>query len=161
MKNRLTLVIVAVIGGGMGWSFKIPLGTLLGTIITLVVYQLFRDKLKPLSLATKKIIQSLVGGMIGLTFTNDTVHTLLTLWRPSLLLLLSHLCITCLVILTLVKLLKWDYLTAISSAAPAGLSEIVVITDGMKLPMTTIVSIHLFRVIIILITIPISIALLF
>ncbi|WP_096187173.1 AbrB family transcriptional regulator [Evansella halocellulosilytica] len=159
MKERIVLIFAALTGGTIGWFSGIPLGVMLGAAGAVVVLQSFWRRITPISSKIKKNIQSLIGGLIGLNFSSDLLHTLSSLWKPALLLIFSHILVTSLVVLFLNRFLKWDLLTAACSAAPAGISEIVVITDGLNLPMNTIISTHLFRLALILVIVPLSILL--
>ncbi|WP_096439063.1 AbrB family transcriptional regulator [Alteribacter populi] len=161
MNERFVLASASLAGGTVGWFAGIPLGVMIGAIVAVAILQVMWKKISPLRPSIKKGIQSLIGGITGLNFSSDLFQTLSTLWKPALLLLFFQIVVTSLVVLILNRFLKWDLLTAACSAAPAGLSEIVVITDGLNLPMTTIISIHLFRVVLILTIVPISLALLF
>lgn len=160
MIDRFILFLAALLGGGIGWFTGLPLGTMLGSVCGVITVQLIHKKAKPLANWVRRGIQSLIGGMIGLSVTSDIISKLPALWGPALLLMIVHVFITVIVVLILNKGFKWDLATSVCSAAPAGLSEMAILAQDFNLPMTRIVTIHIFRVLIIIATVPVLVTIL-
>lgn len=160
-RERLFLGCAALAGGAVGYFIGIPLGVMLGSASGVLLLQTFWKRLKPMKVMSKKSIQSLIGGITGLNLSASLFETLFSLWHIIFIFIFIHIFSVCVLVLMLHRCLKWDLITAICSAVPAGLSEIVVLTDGLNVPMHTIIISHLLRVTIILLVIPISLTFIF
>jgi uncharacterized protein len=56
------------------------------------------------------------------------------------------------------RYLKYDICSALASSAPAGMSEMALIAERYETDIPTVLSIHLFRVVVIITTVPIIVS---
>ena len=152
---------LAILGGAVGYLTKFPLGPLLGALFVIAAIQLKTNQLPALPPKAKRIIQMLMGGSIGLTFTDETFSVLTSIWLPALLLPLMQIGFCLLLALFLKKVLKFDILTAVCSTAPAGMTEMIVLAERYPVHVPTVVTIHLYRLILIVSVMPFIIYYLF
>lgn len=151
----LLLIVAALIAGLAGFMTGFPLGTLLGAMAIVIFINFKTEMYSPLPIRVKRMIQTFIGGSIGLTFTAETFYVLHTLIIPALLISLLTIVSAILLAMILTKLLKVDRTTSICGLAPAGMSEMVLIAEEEQANVPTVVTMHLFRILTIVTIIPI------
>lgn len=151
----LLLVFVALLGGMSGYLTGFPIGALLGTLFAVITIKFLTNKYSTMPLTLKRCVQTFVGANIGLSFTNETFLILPKLLLPGLLLTLLTVTFSLILAYLLSRFLNVDKLTAVCGLAPAGMSEIVIIAESHQVNITTIVTMHLFRIITIVTCIPV------
>jgi uncharacterized protein len=153
-KPWLIVFVLGFVGAIIGFSTGFPLGVVLGSVFLISIWKLTKNDLPKLPIQAKRIIQVIVGGSIGLAFTNQTFSILKSIWLPAILISLINILLALALAFTFHRLLKFDILTSLASSAPAGMSEMVLLAEKYDTNVSTVVSIHLFRVIVIITTIP-------
>ncbi|MFV8827310.1 AbrB family transcriptional regulator [Alkalihalobacterium sp. APHAB7] len=161
MKRWVITSMLAIIGGWLGFMTSFPLGPLLGSLLIIAIVQMKTNTLPPLPMKAKRMIQMLLGGSIGLTFSQETFSILSTVWLHALLLPLLQISGALLLALFLKKFLKFDTLTAVCSSAPAGMTEMIVLAEKYPVSVPTVVTLHLFRLMLIVSVMPFLIYYLF
>lgn len=154
MKRWIITSFLALIGGFIGYLTKFPLGPLLGALIVIAVVQIKTASLPVLPQKAKRIIQMLLGGSIGLSFTEKTFTVLSSVWLPAIILPILQISFCLLLAFVLIKVLKFDTMTAILSTAPAGMSEMIIIAENYPVHTPTVVTIHLYRLMLIVSVMP-------
>ncbi|MBU8904975.1 AbrB family transcriptional regulator [Desertibacillus haloalkaliphilus] len=154
MKRWVTTSALALLGGTIGFFSGFPLGALLGSLLVIAAVQLKTKQLPPLPKKIKRIIQMLLGGSIGLTFNEETFAALASVWTAALLIPLLQIMIAFLLAYFLKTTLKFDPLTAICSTAPAGMTEMIVLAEKYPISVPTVVTIHLYRLLLIVTVTP-------
>lgn len=151
------MIVIAFLGGFLGFLTNFPIGPLLGSLLAIGIYQLKTQEFSSLSTNFQRFIQSLIGGSVGLTVTSETVQSLLSpgLWLVALSIPLFHLVICLFLAFILFKFFKFDIITALCSTAPAGIGEMVLLSEKYNAAQSNVITIHLFRMLIIIILIPI------
>lgn len=157
MKRWIITSLLALYGGILGYLTKFPLGPLLGALIVIAGVQLKTKRLPVLPYKAKRFIQMLLGGSIGLSFSEETFSVLTSIWLPALILPTLQIAFSLLLAFFLIKALKFDTLTAICSTAPAGMSEMIVIAERYPVHTPTVVTIHLYRLMLIVSMMPLII----
>ncbi|WP_100401142.1 AbrB family transcriptional regulator [Bacillus sp. FJAT-44742] len=155
MKGNAKLIGIGIAGGLVGYVTGFPIGALLGTLFAIATFNMITGAFHPLQLKTKRLIQVFIGSSIGLSFTEDTFLLFGELLFSSIILSVSTILISTLLAILSMKLLNYDAATAFSSLAPAGMSEMLLIAEshGADIPVTA--TIHLFRIVTIITTIPV------
>ncbi|OLO40609.1 hypothetical protein BTR23_06385 [Alkalihalophilus pseudofirmus] len=161
MKRWVITSLLALLGGLFGYLTSFPLGPLLGALIMIAIFQMKTNKLPSLPQKAKRIIQMLLGGSIGLTFSQETFSVLSSIWLSALLLPLLQISGSLLLAFFLIKWLKFDTLTAVCSSAPAGMTEMIVLAEKYPVSVPTVVTLHLFRLMLIVSVMPFFIYYLF
>ncbi|WP_078430288.1 AbrB family transcriptional regulator [Alkalihalobacterium alkalinitrilicum] len=161
MKRWVITSLLALLGGLFGYLTSFPLDPLLGALIMIAIFQMKTNKLPSLPQKAKQIIQMLLGGSIGLTFSQETFSVLSSIWLSALLLPLLQIIGSLLLAFFLIKWLKFDTLTAVCSSAPAGMTEMIVLAEKYPVSVPTVVTLHLFRLMLIVSVMPFLIYYLF
>lgn len=154
MNIWVKMVLIALTGGIIGYLSGFPIGALLGSFLIIGIIQFRSNKFPSLPLPVKRSIQIVIGGSVGLSFSHETIYLLKNIWAPALILFSLHTLFALLIAYLIVRFLKIDTITALCSAAPAGFSEMLLIAENYNASMTTVIIIHLFRVLLIVTCIP-------
>lgn len=151
------MIVIALIGGTLGFITKFPIGPLLGSLFAIGFVQFITQEFSNLPINFQRFIQSLVGGSVGLTVNSETIQSLLSpeIWLVAFLIPLVHLIICLLLAVILSKFFKFDIITALCSTAPAGIGEMVMLSEKYNASQANVITIHLFRMLVIVIVIPI------
>ncbi|MGP4079985.1 AbrB family transcriptional regulator [Pseudalkalibacillus sp. R45] len=150
----IVLILASLAAGLVGFITKLPLGPLLGAMALVIVINFKTEMYSPLPIRVKRLIQTFIGGSIGLTFTSETFQLLQKLVMPALLISLLTIVSSVILAFILTKWLKVDQITSVCGLAPAGMSEMVLIAEERNANVPTVVTMHLFRILTIVTIIP-------
>ncbi len=151
--NLIITLFVATIGGFIGLKSKIPAGTLVFAMLAVAIYNIITDKAYiPSNL--KFIAQVVVGGMIGLSFTKETFFNLKNLIVPSIILVVCLLTFSIVIGVIIHKFTNIDLITALFSSSPGGLTDMTLMSGEYGAVQSTVVTLHLMRLITVLIFLP-------
>jgi membrane AbrB-like protein len=151
---------LALIGSFLGIYFQVPLGALLGSLILVAVAQIAGLEAKPLTKTTRQGVQMIIGGIVGINMTHELLDEMVYLIIPGILLAVSHIIVAGLLTIILMKVFKMDIITALCGAMPAGLSEVAVIANKHEANVEYVILMHLFRVSIVVLIMPLLVHLL-
>lgn len=157
MKNWVKLFVTALIGGALGHLTGIPIGVMLGSLLLVGVIQFKTNQFPQLPFFAKKVVQVIIGGSVGLSFSQETFTLLKGIWSPALILFTFHTIFSLLLALIMYRMLNMDIITALCGTAPAGLSEMVLLAEEYKASLPSVVIMHMFRILLIVTSIPIII----
>jgi membrane AbrB-like protein len=159
MEKIIYTLIIAGIGGFIGFKFKIPAGALIGAMILVAIYNIFLGKGK-MPADFKIIAQVIVGALIGLNFTRESISGLKELIGPALI-IVAGLMISCVIIGILVaKFAGVDLVTALFSSAPGGLTDLALISEAYGADMSKVALLGLARMVSVVTALPLIIRLL-
>jgi membrane AbrB-like protein len=152
-------LIIASIGGFIGLKLNLPAGALVGSMVFVAIYNIFVGN-GEIPVNFKAIAQIIVGGLIGLYFTRETVFGLKALIIPVLILIVG-LMTSCIILgLLISKLTGLDLLTALFSSAPGGLTDMTLISEAYGADISKVALLHLARMITVIVLLPLIIELL-
>lgn len=158
MDKVIITIIVAIFGGVIGIKFKIPVGSLIGSMIAVAIYNIVTSK-ATIPKSFYMGAQIIVGGMIGLNFTFETVYGLKKLLLPSIVLVIGLTVFSLILGYIIYKVTGIDLITSLFSSAPGGLTEMVIISDSYGAYTPTVALLHLIRLVFVVTFIPIAIRL--
>lgn len=158
MDKVLYTILVASIGGIIGIKLKIPAGALIGAMISVAIYNIFTGQ-GVIPNSFKIFAQILVGGMIGLNFTMDTVCGLKNLILPAAMLVVGLMIFSLCLGLIISKLTGLDLITALFSCSPGGLTDMTIIADEYGAQTPKVALMHLMRLITVITVLPLVIKL--
>ncbi|KAF0194005.1 MAG: membrane protein AbrB duplication [Bacillota bacterium] len=118
----LTLLIAAL-GGYIGIRLKIPAGALVGAMLAVAVSNLGFGFSGEIPTNFRTIAQIVVGGILGLSITRQTVSELRTIALPVAVLVFSMIGLSLVAGFILAKVTGWDMATAFFSSSPGGMTE--------------------------------------
>jgi membrane AbrB-like protein len=148
---------IALFGGFLGYASGFPVGTLLGSLLFVLIYQFYQKEKLNIPDPVKKSIQVVIGASIGLSFTQETILIFKKIWYLALLVPIFQIIFSLLLAKLLVKITGIDLVTALCSSAPGGMSEISTLLDKYNVSISTIVTIHFFRVVFIVTLLPLTV----
>lgn len=153
MEKIIYTLVVAGAGGIIGIKLKIPAGALVGAMISVAVYNIWCGK-GHIPTNFKLLAQIVVGGMLGLNFTMETIHGLKTILVPALIMLSGLMVLNLLLGLLLYKTTGLDLITALFSSAPGGLTEMVLTAEAYGADTSKVALLHLMRLISVITILP-------
>lgn len=153
-KHWIILLSVATVGALIGWSTGFPIGAMLGALIIVALTQWKRMYVDHVPIKIRRVIQVLIGSSLGLTFTSDTLSVIPDILFIALLMPLCHILLAILLSFLIFKMLKIDLITVLCSMAPAGIAEMSIISEKYGALLPTVVTIHVYRLIVIISIIP-------
>ncbi|MGM8215050.1 AbrB family transcriptional regulator [Bacillaceae bacterium W0354] len=159
MKKWLLVIVLALLGGYLGYLSNFPLGTLLGSLFAVGSIQFVKKNLPIVPVNVKKAIQSVIGGSIGLAFTTHTFDSLTSIWKLAIIVPVLQILFAFVLTIILYKIFHFDIVTSFCSSAPAGMSEITIISEDYGANMPVVIMIHTVRVVVIVTGIPLIILL--
>lgn len=159
MDKWIFVAVLAFTGGTIGFYSGIPLGTLLGSLFAVGGYQFVRKNLPTFSFRAKKVMQSIIGGSIGLAFTTETFQAIQSVWKVALLAPIAHLILAVILTWVLHCVFQFDIVTSFCSSAPAGMSEVTIISEEFGAQMPVVIMVHTIRVIAIVVSVPLLVML--
>lgn len=118
----LTLLIAAI-GGYIGLRLKMPAGALIGGMLAVAIANLGFGFDGAIPANFRTVAQIIVGGILGLSITRQTVAELRTIALPVGVLVVSMLGLSLIAGFILAKVTGWDLATAFFSSSPGGMTE--------------------------------------
>ncbi|AOT72192.1 AbrB family transcriptional regulator [Geosporobacter ferrireducens] len=156
MERIFITLIIASLGGLVGVKLKIPAGAMIGAMIFVAVYNIWSSKgFIPENF--KIAAQVLVGGMLGLNFTMDTLYGLKQMLIPALVMILGLIVLSILLGFVISKTTGMDLLTSLFSSAPGGLTEMILTSEAYGADTSKVAVLHLIRLISVITVLPLVI----
>lgn len=154
MKIKVLTIVCAITLGLVFTALKIPAGGMVGAMLGTVIVQVSQVTKMEVPLPIRRIVRIIMGAYIGLGITAEGVRQIGDIIIPATLTILGMIALALLTMLILHKLYGWDLKMAFLGSTPAGLSEIGMNAEDFQTDPVPITTIHLFRLISILIIIP-------
>ncbi len=152
--NLLIYLAVGCVGGLLGLYSRIPAGTLLGTLLAVVLFKLFMQS----SWETPKLYpffcQVFIGVLIALSYKPGMFIAMGSLIIP--IIISTVVLITCGALTSLVIVHWWpmDLHTAYIATSPGGMAALVPMAVDIDVDAGLIASFHFFRILVIVSTAP-------
>ncbi len=149
-------LVIGSIGGIIGVKLKIPAGAMIGSMISVGLYNVFVGKgYVPSNFKT--VAQIVIGCIIGLNFTMDSILGLKKLIIPSIILVIGLTTLSIVLGLILYKTTGLDLPTALFSSAPGGLTDMVIMSESFNAQTHIVALLHLIRLTTVLTVLPLVI----
>ncbi|MCP8615923.1 AbrB family transcriptional regulator [Salirhabdus salicampi] len=152
--NIVQIIFLAILGSLIGYYLQIPIGVLVGSFVFVLIAQLAWLHMNPLPKKVRFYAQVLIGGVAGLNINRDILVQFKDLIIPSILSVILHILFSIGMAYILIKFLRTDRVTAITSIIPAGMSEIIFIAKELETDVQLVIITHLYRVMMIITLIP-------
>lgn len=157
IKHVVIILTLALSGAYLGHILNLPMGILIGSFIVIAVSKIVWLDVPPLENKYRKIIQMVIGGLVGLNLTSDIASLFLKLLIPGLFAAFFHLLFAFMLAYLFTKQFHIDWLTALSGSIPAGMSEIANISQEINVDEQIVMLMHLFRLSLLILILPIVI----
>lgn len=151
--NILLTLTVAAIGGIIGIKLKIPAGALVGAMLAVAAVNIGTGR-GELPQSFRILAQIVVGGMIGLNFSMDTIQGLKNLLLPASIVVVGLTVFSIILGFTLSKLTGMDLTTALFSVSPGGLTDMTLISGAYGADTPTVALLHLMRLLTVITVLP-------
>lgn len=156
MNKIIVTLLVATAGGLIGVKLKIPAGAMICSMFSVAIYNIFfAEGYIPSNF--KIAAQIVVGGMIGLRFTKDTIMELKTILAPATVTLIGLTAFCVLLGYLLHKFTGMDLTTALFSTSPGGLTDMSLLADSYGADSPKVVVMHTMRLVTVVTIVPLII----
>lgn len=139
---------MAAIGGWMGHKFRLPMGALLGAMISVGIWKILFNHSFEVNDTIIFIAQVLLGSMIGLSFTRFNVREFKKTFIGLVMISLAVLGIIFGLGFLLSHIANLSPKIAMIASAPGAIAEMATLANELKLDPLIIVSLHITRVVI-------------
>ena len=150
----LYTIIVAIIGGKIALKLKIPAGAMIGSMISVSVYNLFfGNAIMPQEY--KILTQIATGAFIGARISKDDIFGLKTIIKPAIIVVICMAIMNFILGYILYKNSNLDIITSLFSTAPGGMMDMSLIAHDLNADSAKVVIFQLVRLISVIGVIPI------
>ncbi|MEW9093782.1 MAG: AbrB family transcriptional regulator [Clostridiaceae bacterium] len=156
MEKIIYTLVIALIGGYIGIKAKIPAGALVGAMVSVAIYNIYTGK-GEIPYNFKLLSQIVVGGMIGLNFTMDSVKQLKNLIFPAIILVVGLTLFSLILGFIIHKITGLDLITSLFSSAPGGITDMTLISEAYGADISKVALLHLMRLVTVITVMPIAI----
>ncbi|MEL7565309.1 MAG: AbrB family transcriptional regulator [Dehalobacterium sp.] len=160
MKIKLATILSAITGGLLLTYLNIPAGAMVGAMLGTALIQVKQSDKMEIPLKVRRIVRMMMGAYVGLGITEEGIRQVHDIIWPAVMTIVGMILLTLVTMIMLHKLYGWDLKMAILSSTPAGLSEIGMNAEDFQTDPVPITTVHLFRLVTILVTVPIILKLL-
>ncbi len=156
----LVYLFLGILGGFLGLRLKMPAGSLIGAMVTVMVSKLIMKSDWPIPKEVNFLFQVGLGVMVGAAFHPDMLPHFKKLFFPILTSTITLVGVGLILSIIFTRLGILDAPTAYLGTSPGAMSGIIVLAfeGGASAPM--VVSFHFFRVVFVLLTAPLILKLL-
>lgn len=157
MSSNMSLVFYVAlgsIGGLIGSRLSIPGGTLLGSMLAVILFQVAGGRSVPMPKTVSLWVQILVGVMVGASYTPELGRVLPKIILPILASTLSLVLVGFVTSMILGRLGVLDAATAYLGTSPGAISAMISLAVESQANPTVVLAFHFFRVVFIIVTAP-------
>lgn len=159
MNEAIITLLIAIVGGLIGIKLRIPAGALVCSMISVGIYNIFVSK-GYIPGNFKIAAQIVLGGMIGLKFTNEAIKELKAMLVPAILILIALTGFCIFLGYLLHRITGIDLATALFSTAPGGIADMTLLSESYGADSPKVIVMHTMRLVIVVTIMPIVIKLL-
>ena len=154
--NILITLVVAFVGGIIGYKLKIPAGAFIGAMVFAAIYNIITSN-GSIPLSFRIAAQIVIGAYVGLNFNKDVIIELKTIILPVIVMVLG-LFVACIILGVFIsKVTGVDLITAMLGSSPGGLTEMTIIADSYQADTSKVAVMHLIRLVSVVTILPIVI----
>lgn len=156
MDKVLYTLLLAGAGGYVGIKLRIPAGALIGAMAFVAIYNIYTGH-GNIPKNFKIVAQIVVGGMIGLNFTMESILGLKKLIVPALILVVGLTLFSICLGFLISRLTGIDLITSLFSCSPGGLTDMTLISEAYGAQIHIVALLHLIRLVTIITVLPVVI----
>jgi membrane AbrB-like protein len=147
-------LLVGTAGGIIGIKLKLPAGALFGAMVATATYNLLTSKgyVPP---QANTILQIVIGATIGLNFNMENIKGLGSIFFSAVIMVIGLMVFSLILGFIISKVTGMDMITALFSASPGGLSNIVLISDAYGAQAHIVALLHTLRLVSVVVFMPI------
>jgi uncharacterized protein len=153
-------ILIGFAGACIGLVLKFPAGVLVGSMLGVGLVNVFSSMEVPnFPSEVRFLLQLGLGILLGSKLTIETLYTFKDLWRPALICAAVAIATGVLCGLLISRYLGVEELTAFLGTAPGGIADMSLIALDMGAKGSTVVVMHLIRLISVIIIVPLFVKL--
>lgn len=156
MERIIYTLLIGGVGGYLGIKLKIPAGAMIGAMVFVGVFNVFTGK-GDIPPNFKLVAQVVIGSMIGLNFTMESIKGLKDLILPAIVLVIGLTALSIGLGIIIHKFTGVDLPTALFSAAPGGIADMTIMSESFGAQTHIVALLHLVRLTTVLTILPIVI----
>ena len=145
---------LGLVGGWLGSYLKIPAGTLIGAMLTIIVFKMFTHLHWEIPKGFNFALQIVLGVTVGATFQPELLQAMKKIAVPVVLSCVVLVGTGALMAVVFTKLGLLDIGTAYLGTSPGAMSALIALALESKAEPTLMVCFHFFRVVFVLLTAP-------
>lgn len=155
MERIAITLVIAFVGGYIGIRLKMPAGALVGALLSVAISNLWLGFSGEIPKEFRTVAQIVVGGILGLSVTRDTVASLRTIAMPVIVLVVSMIGMSLIAGYILARVTGWDMATAFFSSSPGGMTEMTLASMSFGADTPKVALLQLVRMISVITIMPI------
>lgn len=156
MEKVICTLLIGALGGIVGIKLKIPAGAMIGSMIFVAIFNIFTSKgYVPSDL--KIVGQIIIGAIVGLNFTMESVIELKKLVVPAIILVIGLTTLSLILGFFVHKITGLDLITSLFSCAPGGLADMTIMAESFGGQIHIVALLHLIRLTTVLTVLPLAI----
>ena len=153
-KQAVITFIIAAVFGLLGYFLKIPAGTLVFSMSSVVIFNLITGKAY-MPIKVKKVAQIFAGAVVGARMTMDDFLGIKTVWVALIVLVFSYLLITLILSFVFHRIFHIELATAMFAFCPGGSADMALVAEDMGADVSVVVVSQSLRVILVIALFPI------
>lgn len=153
-QHVLISVALGLMGGFLGYKTRLPMGSLLGSIIAVIAYRVGISQEWSMPRNYSMICQALVGVLIASSYNADFLKRLSGLWIPMLTSCVSLICIGLVLAVIYFKMGLMDFPTAYIATSPGAMNVLVSMSGEVNADILLVASFHFTRILLVNLTAP-------
>lgn len=159
MEKLICTLLIGTLGGILGIKLKIPAGAMIGSMVFVAIFNIFTSKgYVPSDL--KIVGQIIIGAIVGLNFTMESVIGLKKLVVPAIILVIGLTTLSLILGFIVHKVTGLDLITSLFSCAPGGLADMTIMAESFGGQTHIVALLHLIRLTTVLTVLPVAIKIL-
>ena len=147
-------VALGLLGGYLGYKTRLPMGSLLGSILAVIAYRVLVSEEWVMPRGYSMICQALVGVLIASAYNADFLKRLSGLWVPMLTSCVSLICVGLILAVVFFKMGLMDFPTAYIATSPGAMNVLVAMSGELNADILLVASFHFTRILLVNLTAP-------
>ncbi len=152
-RMALTLVVGAC-GGVIALRYKVPAGAMVGSMLAVGLFNVIGVQLSNLPPNFRNGAQIVVGAIVGMSITRETLLSLKGMIIPAFLLVFGMIAAGLAFGWLMAKLTGWDLVTTMFASSPGGMTEMTIAAYSMGADGPKVALLHLIRMVSVVSIIP-------
>ncbi|WP_100401143.1 AbrB family transcriptional regulator [Bacillus sp. FJAT-44742] len=154
MINIGFFIVLGLLGGGIGYLLRIPMGTILGAMLAVGTGRVMGWITMEPSEVVTFLVQLALGIMIGLSFYQLNKGQLKRAGKGLLFIIIAVVFMTCSVAFMVYFFTGLDKAIAILSSAPGGMVEMATMAEALNLEAPGVIFLHFIRLLLVMLVFP-------
>lgn len=156
-KHWLLYIFIGFIGSIIFYILKVPSNFIIGSLVAVIIFNIIKKDtlhIAPLPKKLNDLAQMIMGGIIGLSFTQDSLTEIGQLFFPILGITSLIIGGSVLIAWLISKIYKIDFLTSLMASIPGGLLPMIIMAEELKADVVVVSTLQIVRLLTAVLIIP-------